>query len=70
MSKSTKIVYEVLYGADAPGPAGDGSHIARFGSRAAAEAFAATRRGAWGQPRPSIDRVEVPRALALRWGVA
>jgi hypothetical protein len=68
---STKTVYEVFYRDDrSPGPAGDCTHTARFGRRADAERFAAGRRAGYGDEPATVDRVEVSRALAARWGIA
>jgi hypothetical protein len=68
---TTRTVYEVFYyDARNSGPAGDGSHVARFGSKSDAERFAAGRRAGYGDGPATVDRVEVSRALAARWGIA
>jgi len=69
MTTKTIRVYEVLYyaGDDGPsGPAGDGSFIERFRSKADAERFAAGRTY-YGRPA-KVESVDAPRRLAQRWG--
>jgi hypothetical protein len=71
VSTKTVKVFEVLYyaGDDGPdGPAGDGSHIARFRSRQDAERFASGKTY-YAEPA-SVSEVDATRKLAQRWGVA
>lgn len=68
---TTKTVYEVFYyDTRNSGPAGDGSHVARFGRKDDAERFAQGKRAGYGSAPATVDRVEVSRALAARWGIA
>lgn len=68
---ATRTIYEVFYyDARNSGPAGDGSHVARFGRKADAERFAQGKRAGYGDGAATVDRVEVSRALAQRWGIA
>lgn len=63
-----KRVYSVLYHDEkSAGPAGDGSHIMRFGNRAQADEFAKGK-VIYGKPA-SVEVDDVPRHLAQRWGV-
>jgi len=69
----TYTVHSVMWHSDSEsdayaGAAGDGSFIARFASRAAAEAFAVGRR-CYGQPATVATETDVPRRLAERWGL-
>ena len=72
----TMRVYEVLYSVsdESPlshaGPAGDGTFIARFRSRQAAEQFAARHAGPYGQEKATVDVTDAPRRIAQRWGLA
>ena len=61
-------VYEVLYDCDDAGPAADGTRIYRSRSKSAADDFAG-RSTCYGRPARA-ERVEVPRPLAQRWGLA
>jgi hypothetical protein len=68
---TTRTVYEVFYyDARATGAAGDCSHVARFGRKGDAERFAQGRRAGYGDGPATVERVDVPRALAARWGIA
>ena len=62
-------VYEVLFEAGSPGPAGDGTHVYRSRSRAEAERFAVGRE-LWGRPATVQVAEGVPVRLAARWGLA
>lgn len=68
MTRSTVAVWEVLYYGPGLGPAGDGSFVARFRNASDARVFAAGN-VYYGRPAEAV-RVEVPRRLAQRWGVA
>lgn len=63
-----KTIFEVLFDGAGEGPAGDGTHIARFRKRAEAEAFA-SRNTCYGRPCTAEAR-EVSRRLAARYGLA
>lgn len=65
---SVVTVWTVLYDGAGAGAAGDGTHVARFGKRAAAEEFAA-RSTCYNRPATAHPQ-EVSRATARRWGVA
>lgn len=58
-------VFEVLYDAEAAGPAGDGTHVARFHSRPLAEEFAGQNTH-YGQST-SVSEVDAPRHICERW---
>ena len=68
-------VYEVLYDVEPDSAmagrsaAADSTFIARFWSFSDAKAFAATVRGPYGSPRPTVEPVDVPRRVADRWSV-
>lgn len=64
---STKTIYEVIYDGAGSGPAGDGTHIARFRTKRDADSFAA-QHTAWGRPTTATAAV-VSVALARRWGL-
>lgn len=64
---ATVTVFEVIYDAPAPGPAGDGTHIYRTRSQRDAAAFAA-RSTAWGRPTTASE-AKVSAKLAARWGL-
>ncbi len=66
--KKTVTVYEVLFMADAEGPAGDGSHIRRFTDETEAKTFAAGKRCYSG--KAEAKATEAPLATARRWGLA
>lgn len=66
--KRTKTIYEVLYDAAPAGPAGDGTHVARFGRRKDADNFAAAST-CYGRPATVQVCENVPAHLAARWGV-
>lgn len=58
-------VFEVLYDADAPGPAGDGTHVARFLERRHAEEFAGQNTH-YGQPT-NVSQVDASSGACERW---
>ena len=66
-SHRTVTVFVVLFDGTSPGPAGDGTHIARFRREADAKAFAA-QNTCYGQPA-TYDRDEVPEHIAQRWSI-
>lgn len=61
-------VYEVLFDGEGAGPAGDGTHVARFTVQALANKFA-SENTAWGRPAKATA-VDAPVSLARRWGIA
>lgn len=75
MSRATRTVYTVLYHVadDHPsshaGAAGDGSFTARFKTELSANDFAVGR-SYYGKPATVQRDIDVPVALARRWGVA
>ena len=62
------IVYEVLHDTDTDGPAGDGTVIARFRKEDDAKRFSSNKL-CYGFPA-TVNRTEVPRRIAQRWGMA
>lgn len=65
--EKTKTIYEVLHDSAVEGPAGDGTIIARFSSKLAAETFASWKT-CYGRPA-TVEPREVTRKLAARWGL-
>jgi hypothetical protein len=61
----TKTVYEVLIDTDAQGPAGDGTQIRRFFSKASAERCA-RENTCYGQPC-TVGTFDAPKRLYDRW---
>ena len=68
VSGGTVRVYVVVYNCDGPGNMGDGIAVARFKRKADAERFAAGQSCYSGAAQVTDN--DVPRKLAVRWGVA
>ncbi len=68
MANKTVKVFTTIVDGKGSGPAGDGTFVARFRTRTAAEQFIAGR--TYYGNAPTIDEEDAPRRLAERWGVA